>query len=445
MSSAKLPIIALVGRANVGKSSLFNLLVKARRNIVAREAGTTRDSIAEIIELAGKPAWLTDTAGLKDPDDEFEAGIQEQIETAIEAADLICLLIDASAPISSEDRRLAKKALKSRKKVVLIANKVDRNHRALPADFLKFGIPDILLLSTTTRVGFKDLLAYLEAWLPRGKLKREDKVLKIALIGRPNVGKSALFNALIQKQQAYVSKRAGTTRDVNRHQIKFESRTLELLDTAGVRRSGKIQVGVEKFSVLRTLAAIEESEICLLLLDVSEPATAVEQKIAGLVKEAGKGLIIIITKWDNLQEEDDTIGDRLTAKLRQEFDFVPWASLVFTSAVTGRNVTKIFELVLAIDERRNSQITTSKLNLWLQASVRKHPPAGLKNTHPKLNYVTQIGQRPPTFQIFGRFATCLHWGYKRFLERQLRETFDLEGTALRLRFREKDAQKPEKD
>ena len=345
-------------------------------------------------------------------------------------------------PINTEDRRLAKKALKSGKKVVLIANKVDRNHRALPADFLKFGIADILLLSTTTRTGFKDLLTYLEDWLPSGKLKRGDQALKIALIGRPNVGKSALFNTLIKKQQAYVSKRAGTTRDINRHQIQFKQRTLELLDTAGVRRSGKIEVGVEKFSVLRTLAAIEESSICLLLLDVNEPATAVEQKIAGLVKEAGKGLIIIITKWDNLQEEEDeTIGDRLTAKLRQEFDFVPWASLVFTSAVTGRNVTKIFELVLAIDERRKLQIATSKLNLWLQTSVRKHPPAGLKNTHPKLNYVTQVGQQPPTFQIFGRFATHLHWGYKRFLERQLRETFDLEGTALRLRFREKDAEK----
>ena len=437
MSNAKLPIIALVGQANVGKSSLFNLLVKARRNIVAREAGTTRDSIAEIIELSGKAAWLIDTAGLKDPDDDFEAGIQEQIENAIENADLICLLIDASAPISSEDRQIAKKALKSRKPVILIANKIDRNLRATTADFLKLGISEIFLLSTTTRSGLSLLLDYFGEWLPQRSLTKEEKSLKIALLGRPNVGKSALFNSLVQKQQAYVSERAGTTRDVNRQKIKFERQTVELLDTAGVRRSGKIEVGIEKFSVLRTLAAIEESDLCLLLMDVNEPATAVEQKIAGLVKEAGKGLVIVISKWDSLAEKDAFSADRLAAKLRQEFDFVPWASLLFTSAVDGQNVTKIFELAVEINHRRKQQITTSKLNVWLQGALRKHPPAGLKNKHPKLNYVTQIGQQPPTFQIFGRFVNYLHWSYKRFLERQLREEFDFQGTALKLRFSEK--------
>ena len=300
MNNSKLPIIALVGRANVGKSSLFNLLVKAKRNIVAREAGTTRDSIAEVIELAGKAVWLIDTAGLKDPVDDFEVGIQEQIESAIESADLICLLLDASAPIGSEDRQIAKKALKSRKPVILIANKIDRNLRAEKADFLKLGISEIFLLSTTTRSGLGQLLDYLAEWLPQRSFKKEAKSLKIALLGRPNVGKSALFNCLAKKQQAYVSERAGTTRDVNRQKMKFENQTIELLDTAGVRRSGKIEVGVEKFSVLRTLAAIEESDLCLLLMDVNEPATAVEQKIAGLVKEAGKGLVIVISQWDSL-------------------------------------------------------------------------------------------------------------------------------------------------
>ncbi len=437
MSSPKIPIIALVGQANVGKSSLFNLLLRQRRNIIAREAGTTRDSIAEIVDFAGKPAWLIDTAGLKDPADDFEATIQEQIGEAMESADVICLLIESFNQINQDDRFLAKKALKSKKEVILIVNKIDLNLKATEADFLKLGIKNVFLISTTTKQGVVNLTAHLSEKLPALTLKKDDDILKVAILGRPNVGKSALFNGLVKKQQAIVSERAGTTRDVNRQKIKFEKQTIEFLDTAGIRRSGKIEVGVEKFSVLRTLSAIEESDICLLLMDVNELATALEQKIAGMAKQSGKGLIIVITKWDSLIEKDEFSADRIGAKLKQEFDFVPWASLIFTSAITGRNVTKIFELCLEIRTRRQQKIATSKLNNCLQSALRQNPPSGLKGRRPSLNYIVQTNNDPPTFQFFGGLVKYLHWSYKRFLERKLREEFDYQGTAMVLVFKEK--------
>ncbi|MYB39855.1 ribosome biogenesis GTPase Der [Candidatus Saccharibacteria bacterium] len=437
MANSKIPIIALIGQANVGKSSLFNVLLRERRNIVAREAGTTRDSIAAIVDLDGKPAWLVDTAGMKDPEDDFEASIQEQIDLAVESADIICLLVEAAGRLSQTDRSLAKKAMRSKKAVVAIANKVDLNLKATEADFLGLGIKDIFLTSTTTRQGVDALIGHLASSLPNKKLKQDGDVLKIALLGRPNVGKSALFNSLIKKQLAVVAERAGTTRDVNRQLVRFDKQAVELLDTAGIRRSGKIERGVEKFSVLRTLSAIEESDVCLLLLDVNELATAVEQKIAGLVKEAGKGLIIVITKWDTLTDKDGFEAPAISKRLRQEFDFVPWAGLIFTSAVTGRNVAKILELALQIRDRRQQKITTSRLNRCLQDAVRRHPPAGLKNRHPSLNYAVQVSCDPPTFQFFGSLVKYLHWSYKRFLERKLREEFDYQGTALTLIFKEK--------
>lgn len=437
MANSKMPVIALVGRANVGKSSLFNALVGWRRNVVAREAGTTRDSVAEIIELNGKVAWLTDTAGLKNPADDFEATIQEQISEAIDSADVICLLVEAFNQLDAEDRGLAKKALKSGKQIILVANKIDLNRKASEADFLKLGIKDIFLTSATTKKGLDGLSAHLATILPERSLKREEDVLKVAILGRPNVGKSALFNCLIKKQQAVVSERAGTTRDVNRRQIKFEKQAIEFLDTAGIRRSGKIERGAEKFSVLRTLQSIEESDLCVLLVNSSELVTSLEQKIAGLVKEAGKGLIIAVSKWDALEDKDAFSADHIRARFSTEFDFVPWASLIFTSAQTGQNVAKIFELCLEIRGRRRQKIQTSKLNNWLQEAIRRNPPAGMRGRRPSLNYAVQVDDNPPTFQIFGSLVQYLHWSYKRYLERRLRETFDYSGTAVILKFKDK--------
>ncbi|TWP25082.1 GTP-binding protein, partial [TM7 phylum sp. oral taxon 346] len=250
------------------------------------------------------------------------------------------------------------------------------------------------------------------------------------------VGKSSLFNTLAGKQQAIVASRAGTTRDVNRVRLQYHGQAIELLDTAGIRRQGKQEIGIEKFSVLRTLAAIEEADICFLLMDVNELSTALDQKLAGIIAEAGKGLAIVVSKWDVALGKDAYTRDALAPKISAQFDFTPWAPLIFTSSVTGQNVAKLFDLALSINAHRQQKTTTRKLNDLLQQSVQKHPPAGLKNTHPKLRYIVQTDTNPPWFVIYGSNLKFVHWSYKRYLERQIRDVFDYTGTPIKLSFRD---------
>lgn len=438
MSYKKLPIVAIVGRANVGKSSLFNAILHRREAIVAREAGTTRDSIMAKASWNGQDFWMVDTAGMKDAEDEFEFTIQEQILQATDSADVIWVVVEANVPITEEDRRVAKMALKSRKPVFLILNKADKARKLDLSGFDRLGIKPIIRTSTTHHEGISDLLDTLITHIPKATLHEDDKRLRVALLGRPNVGKSNLFNTLAKKQQAIVADRAGTTRDVNRTVVRYEGREIELMDTAGIRRSGKIERGIEHFSVIRSLAAIEEADVCLLLMDASELNVGLDQKIAGMIKEAGKGLILVVSKWDNVEGKDAFTRDALAPQIAHTYDFVPWAPLIFTSAVTGQNVTKIFDLAMQIDQRRKQRFTTSELNRWLREMVDKHPPAGLKNRAPKLNYMVQEDDNPiPAFKVFGSHTKFLHWSYKRYLERNLRERYNFEGTALQLWFIEK--------
>lgn len=439
---AKLPYVAIVGQTNVGKSSLFNRLYGSQEAIVAREAGTTRDNVVRKITEGSKSFWLVDTAGLKPAEDEFEASIQEQIVEATELADVILVVVDGTLYPSDEDRRIAKTALKSKKPVILVVNKTDLKG-SLPADeFKRLGIKDIVLTSAEHNRGIEKLTHSISENLPTvTDDDLSDDTLKIALIGRPNVGKSSLFNTLAGKQQAIVANIAGTTRDVNRVSVKYKGETIELLDTAGVRRNGKQEQGIEKFSVLRTLAAIDESDICLLLMDVNELNAHLDQKLAGLIKEAGKGLVLVVSKWDAAEEKDEFTRDALAPRIVHEFAFVPWAPLIFTSAVTGQNVTKLFELALDIKKRREQHFKTVELNKILQECVAKHPPAGLKNTMPKLRYMVQTDQSPPWFVIFGGNLKLLHWSYKRFLEHQVREHYDLIGTPIMFSFRQEDKKK----
>lgn len=438
--SNKLPIVAIVGRANVGKSSLFNAVLERREAIVAQEAGTTRDSITAKAEYKGQHFWIVDTAGIKDPEDEFEFTIQEQISQAADSADLILVVIEANVDITDEDRRVAKMALKTRKPVFLVINKSDKVQASKINERLKhferLGVKDIVTTSTTQRQGIDDLLDLLVKTIPRAVLKETKDKIGLALLGRPNVGKSSLFNTLAKKQQAIVADRAGTTRDVNRTPIKYQGKEIELMDTAGIRRSGKIGQGIERFSVIRSLAAIEQADICVLLIDAGEIHAALDQKIAGMVKEAGKGLIIAVSKWDVL-DKDAFTRDQLAPQIAHDFDFVPWAPLVFTSSQTGQNAVKIFELALSIYEQRHKQIKTSELNRWLERTVASHPPAGLKNRQPKLNYIIQEDDNPTNFKIYGSQTKFLHWSYKRFLEKELRQTFGFNGTAIKFWFFEK--------
>ena len=506
---AKLPTVAIVGRTNAGKSSLFNRIYGSQEAIVAREAGTTRDNVVRKVTVAGNmrqavsskqhkltqrahfleqhpnteelatsfskdsafmagarherqlrqlaPSgsfekdggngrdsasatfWLVDTAGLKPAEDDFEATIQDQITEATELADVIVVVVDSTEYPSDEDRRVAKTALRSKKPVLLVVNKTDLKTSLSNDEFRRLGIKDIFRTSAEHNTGVHKLVKAVVAALPsfRNHLPaaEEDDILRLALIGRPNVGKSSLFNSLAGKQQALVANIAGTTRDVNRVAVRYKGRDMELLDTAGIRRSGKQEVGIEKFSVLRSLQAIEEADICFLLMDVHELNTQLDQKLAGIIKEAGKGLVIVVSKWDSA-EKDAFTRDSIAPTIAHTFDFVPWAPLIFTSSETGQNVTKLFDLAMDISKRRQQQLKTGELNRILSHCLAKHPPAGLKNTHPRLRYMVQTDQNPPWFVIFGSNLRFLHWSYKRYLERALRNEYDFSGTPIMFSFRD---------
>ena len=434
--ASKLPTVAIIGRANAGKSSLFNRMVRAQQAIVAREAGTTRDSVLGRVSYHDHEFWLVDTAGLKDAADEFEATIQEQITEAADAADVILVVVDSTEYPGDEDRIVAKKALKSRKPVILVTNKADLKTSLPDDEYRRLGIKTIVRTSAEHNSGVTDVLNEIVELIPERHESVDDETLRVALIGRPNVGKSYLFNTLAGKQQAIVANVAGTTRDLNRVPIRYQGRSIELIDTAGIRRQGKQEVGIEKFSVLRTLQAIEESDVCFLLMDVNELSTALDQKLAGIIDEAGKGLVIVVSKWDSVEGKDAYTRDALAPKIVYNFNFVPWAPLIFTSSVTGQNVTKLFDLAVDIDARRHQPTKTRVLNDLLQKAVQNHPPAGLKNTHPKLRYMVQTDQTPPWFVIYGSNLKFVHWSYKRYLEKQIREVYNYAGTPIKMSFRD---------
>ncbi len=433
----KLPVVAIIGQTNAGKSSLFNRLVRKSTAIVAREAGTTRDNV---VSKVNNQYVLVDTAGLKDPDDEFEAHIQDQIEDAVANADLILLALDSSKYPDHNDKMIAKKAFKSGKPILFLLNKSDLGEALPNEEFLTLGAKNPIRVSATTGMGLNELRDKILAELKglgfdtRERAEQPDNRIKIALIGRPNVGKSSLFNSLAQKQQAVVANLAGTTRDVNRTEIRYKGQTIELLDTAGLRKPGKREVGIEKFSALRSLSAIEEADICCMLVDSTEPHSKLDQSLAGQIVDAGKGIILVVTKTDLEHKDSDEILDNL----EYDFNFIPYAPVVMTSSVTGKNVTKIFELAAQIDRARHAELKTSDLNKLLTDAVNSHPPAGLKNTHPKLRYMVQTDTCPPWFVIYGSNLSLLHWSYKRYLERRLRESFDFGGTPIFFSFRNRD-------
>ena len=459
----RLPIVALIGQTNAGKSSILNRMAKKNIAIVAREEGTTRDNVVATIDNS---FILIDTAGLKDPTDEFEASIKEQIDDAIESADVILVTLDSSKYFDQKDAKIAKNALRSKKEVFLVLNKSDLKESLPITEFRALGIaPEkTFYVSATTGAGVGELKSALlragsfasiamgsapsPSVVASGKSQKSDSdSLTIALIGRPNVGKSSLFNALGKKQQAIVSSKQGTTRDINRVFIKYKEREIEILDTAGLRKPGKREVGIEKFSAIRTLAAIEESDICCLLVDSSEPHVKLDQSLAGQIIDAGKGIIVVVTKSDLLENAEPTnyfgeeniknrtAADFLLDDLERDFNFLPYAPVILTSSETGKNVTQIFELILEVDKARHTKIKTAELNKILNEAVVEHTPAGLKNTRPKPKYLVQTDTCPPWFVLHGHNLELLHWSWKRFLERKIREKYAMIGTPIMFSYR----------
>lgn len=430
----RIPVVAIIGQTNAGKSSLFNRISRSRTAIVAKEEGTTRDNVMKLVERDGRGFYLVDTAGLKNPEDDFEASIQEQIEDAVENADVIVVALDSTKYPDQKDKDIAKKALKSKKPVILALNKCDLKGSLPDEEFLRLGIKDKIRTSAEHGTGVPALVDLVFKNIPKVKPEEKTDVLKIALIGRPNVGKSSLFNTLAKKQQAVVANLSGTTRDVNRVDVRFKGRKLEIIDTAGVRRPGKQEVGIEKFSVLRTMNAIEEADICCLLVDGTEPHSQFDQKLAGIIKEVGKGIVLVVTKWDLVDSENEDVVNWMLNRLSDDYNFVPFAPVVLTSSVDGKNVNKIMDQALEIDEERHKEVKTRDLNKVLKEAVMSHPPAGLKNTMPKLRYVVQTDVAPPWFVVYGSNLKLLHWSYKRRLERLFRESFGFRGTPIKFSF-----------
>ena len=447
-----LPVVALIGQTNAGKSSILNRIARKNIAIVAREEGTTRDNVITKIE---NKYMLVDTAGLKDPSDDFEASIQDQISDATKMADVILVTLDSTKYFDFRDAKIAKDALRSKKTVFLVLNKADLKESLPIEEFRALGIsPEkIFYVSATTGQGIKSLESAIENalqkqnLLTRNEKKSTTASLKIALVGRPNVGKSSLFNSLAKKQQAVVSSKQGTTRDINRVNIRYKGREIEILDTAGLRKPGKREVGIEKFSAIRTLMAIEEADICALLVDSTEPHSKLDQSLAGQIIKAGKGIIMVVTKADLLENatptnyfgeeniKNRTAADFLLDALEKDYDFLPYAPVLLTSAETGLNVAKLFELAIEIDDNRHLEIKTSELNKILAEVILEHAPAGLKNTRPKPKYIVQTDVCPPWFVVHGHDLELLHWSWKRFLERKIREKYPLVGTPIMFSYR----------
>lgn len=452
---SKQPVVALIGQTNAGKSSLLNRMARQNIAIVAREEGTTRDNVVCKID---DQFLLIDTAGLKNPEDDFEASIQDQIQDAVEVADLILLTLDSSKYPDQKDKNIAKTALKSKKPVFLVLNKSDLGESLDEAEFLRLGIKasETFRTSATTGQGIEVLKSNIKRVLnvkTAKKVEEKNRPIKLALIGRPNVGKSSLFNKLAKKQQAVVSSRQGTTRDVNRVEIRYKNTPIEILDTAGLRKPGKREVGIEKFSAIRTLSAIEEADVCALLIDSKEPHSKLDQSLAGQIVDAGKGIIVVLTKADLLDNSKPVVStisdkshnknqeqptyteiDEILDNLEHDLDFLPFAPVLITSSETGKNVTKIFDLTLEIDAARHTEVKTSELNKILREAIVAHPPAGLKNTHPKPKYIVQTDITPPWFVIHGREMELLHWSYKRYLERKIREVYPFIGTPIKFSY-----------
>ena len=435
MALTQLPLVAIVGRPNVGKSSLFNRLIGRRQAITHDQPHTTRSANYGQVGWNGRHFTLVDTAGLSKADGDIELQVRDQITEISAAAAVLVVVVDAATMVTTDDQAAARLALKTGRPVILALSKIDTAAGADLEAWRRLGIPTIVGVSAIHGRGTGDLLDAIVEHLPTSAApKIASDTLKIALIGRPNVGKSSLVNNLVGKQNAVVSATPGTTRDTATQIIKYKNQTIELIDTAGLRRRGRIERGVEKFSALRTLAAIEQADVCLLVMDASEAAVAGDQHLAGQIVDAGKGLILVMNKWDAVEKDEHT-QDYLTAQLRRDFQFAWWAPLVYTSATQGLHTPKLLELASEIASRRTTQIATGPLNRLLERLTAAHPPAGHKSRQPKINYATQTATNPPGFTFFTTYPDLIHFSYKRYLENHLREEWDFAGTPIHLEFK----------
>jgi GTP-binding protein len=445
--SKRKALVALVGRPNVGKSTLFNRLIGRRMAVVSEVAGTTRDRLYADTEWNGVAFTLIDTGGiellsgwhtepLSEDSQRFLPLIRQQAQVAIQDADVVVLVVDGKAGLTAADREVADILRQTKKPVIVAANKLESTKlQDQIYEFYELALGEVLPISALQGVGTGDLLdVIVEASPAYEPDDEEDDRVKIALLGRPNAGKSTLLNKLIGEERAIVSPIAGTTRDAVDTAVRWHGEEFVLIDTAGIRRRGKIEPGIEKYSVLRAMKALRRADVALLLLDAEEGITAQDAHIAGMLQEEATGIIVLINKWDAVLKDTHTMAEYET-KVRSELKFLPYVPILFISALTGQRVNKIFPLVQDVNEARYTRIGTSALNKFMRDAVMQHPPPSKAGKRVKFFYATQPSVAPPTFVFFVNKPDWVNFTYQRFMENRLREHWPFVGTPIRIFYR----------
>ena len=434
------PLVAIVGRPNVGKSMLFNRLVGQRLSIVEDTPGVTRDRLYAECEWCGRKFDMVDTGGIEpSTDSEILLFMREQAQIAIDSATVIVLVTDIRTGVTAADKDVANMLLRSRKPVVLAVNKADSTGAEDPAiyEFYSLGLGDPIAVSAVHGHGTGDLLDACLAHFPEASEDEEEAdCIKVAVIGKPNVGKSSLINHILGEKRLIVSNMAGTTRDAVDTLLENQYGRYMFIDTAGIRRKSKVEERVEKFSVMRAQMAIERADVCLIMIDAREGVTEQDTKIAGLAHEAGKASIVVVNKWDLVEKETGTM-EKMRKDIMRDLSFMSYAPILFISALTGQRTDRIFELINFVNDQSNMRITTGMLNNVLaDAQARVQPPTD-KGRRLKIYYMTQTGIKPPNFVIFCNSRELFHFSYQRYLENQIRAVFGLEGTPVRIVIRQK--------
>ena len=434
------PIVAIVGRPNVGKSTLFNKISGSRISIVEDTPGVTRDRIYNDIEWNGRALTLVDTGGIEPRVDDMMLGyMREQAQTAIETADVIVFMVDVTTGVTASDRDVATMLMKSRKPLILCVNKVD-SVGELPMEYYEFyelGIDgDPIPVSSVHGTGTGDLLDRIVELCPDTEVEEEDDSIKVAVIGKPNAGKSSIINKILGENRLIVSNIAGTTRDAIDTAFENEFGRYTFIDTAGIRRQSKVNDRIEKFSVLRSKAAVERADVCLILIDGTEGLTEQDERIAGLAHEAGKPSVIVVNKWDAVEKDNGTVK-AFEDKIRTGLAYMSYAPIMFVSAKTGQRVGKLFELINRIYEQSCMRISTGMLNDVLGDAVMRVQPPTDKGRRLKIYYITQTSVKPPVFVIFCNDAELFHFSYQRYIENQIREVFGFYGTPIVITVRQR--------
>lgn len=441
------PIVAIIGKPNVGKSTFFNYLAGTRISIVQDTPGVTRDRIYAETNWRGRNFTLIDTGGIEpDSEDIILSQMREQANLAIAMADVIIFVTDIRQGVTAADQEIALMLKKSGKKIVLVCNKADNfeKDRNEIYEFYNLGIGEPFPISATNALGIGDVLDEIyEGFPPKSENEDEDTEIKVAVIGKPNVGKSSLINKILGENRTIVSDIAGTTRDAIDTKFENETGKYVLIDTAGIRRKSKVKESIEKFSIMRTLLAVERADVCLMMIDATQGVTDQDAKIAGEAHEAGKGVIIVVNKWDAVEKETGTL-EQYKKEVYEKLKYLSYAPIIFISAKTGQRVNKLFDLINYVAEQNSLRISTSVLNQVINEAIAIVQPPTDKGKRLKIFYGTQASTRPPTFVIFVNSKELFHFSYERYLVNQIRKEFGLEGTPVRIIAREKTDKEAEK-